>query len=88
MQTTKQTNGLANEALKELALVRDEARLRWHLLSMDARKRWQELEDKVESLEQSLRRRGEKANEAVLTAARDLSKTARDFLNSKSNSGH
>jgi hypothetical protein len=86
MQTAKKNQDFPNETLRELAVLRDEARVRLHLFSMDARQRWQELERSLTDLEQDLRRRGEGASEALVTAAHKLLGKARDFLNSQSNS--
>lgn len=71
---------IKSEALKELSSARDEARLRLHLLTMDARDRWSELEQRLDSFEQGLAGSGEHATEAALSTARHLAQSVRDFI--------
>ena len=87
MQTVEKSDGFRHETLNEMAVLRDEARVRLHLLSMEARQRWQVLEGTLENFEQDLRRRGESASEAVVRAAHKWTQMARDFLNSQVDSG-
>jgi len=68
------------EILKDLATRRDETRVQLHLLSMDARTRWQKLETRLENLERELESRAEKVGESTLSAARDLKQEVVDFL--------
>jgi predicted transcriptional regulator len=71
---------IKNEVLAELATARDEARLRAHLLSMDARERWRALEVELESLERNLTQTGERASESAVASARDLVRSVADFF--------
>ena len=70
----------ATKILTDLTMLRDEARIQLHLMSMDARDRWQELEKELSTLEQELNKTGENVSEAGLTAARNLIQRARGFL--------
>ena len=51
-----------------------------HLLSMDARQRWAEMETKLTQFEQRLARESERVTDEVSTGVRNLNRTARDFL--------
>ena len=73
MSTTK-------DILTDLTALRDEARIQLHLLSLDARDRWQELEKDLLALEQTLNKTGEHASDAGLSAGRNLIQGARRFL--------
>lgn len=68
------------DILTDLTALKDEARIQLHLLSMDARDRWQELQKELSTLEQTLNKTGENANAAGLTAGRNLIQSARRFL--------
>jgi len=68
------------EAADELGAARDAARLKLHLLSMDARKTWDELESRVQAVQQELSGEGEKVAAASATAARDLARSIRKFV--------
>ena len=72
-----------NQALNQLASVRDEARVRLHLLSLDARKRWDELEAAFMTLEQRAHQEGEKASEALNDNVNKLSRSFADFITSQ-----
>ena len=71
---------IKSEALKELSSARDEARLRLHLLTMEARGRWAELEQRLDSFEQDLVGSGEHATEVTLSKARHLAQSVRAFF--------
>jgi CBS domain-containing protein len=71
------------ELLTQLASARDEARLQLHLLSMDSRAHWQELERKIDAFERTLNEGGEKASEAIAETVHRLTKAARDFIASQ-----
>ena len=68
------------EILTDLTTLRDEARVQLHLLSMDARARWQKLETQLESLERALDSRAEKVSESTLATARGLKHDVQAFL--------
>lgn len=60
------------EVLRELATVRDDARVRAHLLTQEARQRLGRFEGEIESLEHRLAARGEWVAEQVVATARSL----------------
>jgi len=69
-----------NQALSQLASMRDEARVRLHLLSLDARTRWDELEATFLTLEQRANQEGEKASEVLNENVNKLSRSFADFI--------
>jgi len=71
---------IKNDALTELATVRDEARLQAHLLSMDARERWAALEVELDALERKLTQTGERATESAIASARALAQVVAEFF--------
>ncbi len=62
----------SKQALEQLTALRDEARVQLHLLSLDARKRWDQLETEVDELETRANREGEKATDAIKQTAHKL----------------
>jgi len=60
------------EVLNDLARLRDEARVQLHLLSMDARKRWDSLEKELTVLEQRLVNSAEGVTDSAAESARGL----------------
>src|SRR5687768_5751005 len=77
----KQTRTTGSQDVwNELAAARDEVRVRLHLLSLEARERWQELETKIETLEHGVSERGEKIGDAAVTKARDLTQLIKNFV--------
>jgi hypothetical protein len=64
------------EILDNLTRARDEARVRAHLLSMEARERWSELETKIEDIQDSAKVRGESS----LEEAKELARTVEEFV--------
>ncbi|HEY1534131.1 MAG TPA: CBS domain-containing protein [Polyangiaceae bacterium] len=68
------------DALERLTAVRDHARVRAHLFSLDARQRWQQLESELASLEEGLARGGENALESATNKAFELVVLAEAFL--------
>ena len=59
-------------ALRDLVAVRDEARLRMHLLSLEGREKLSELEAEVSGFERQLSARGDWVAEQVVAGAREL----------------
>lgn len=64
-----------SDALAELASVRDEVRVQMHLLSMDAKQSWNELEAKLEAVVP-----GDGPAETALLRLRELTRLARAFV--------
>ena len=76
------SNHLAQQisvALRDLVAVRDEARLRMHLLSMDGRDRLSALEGEISRFERDLSARGDWVAEQVVTMARQLTQSLVDL---------
>jgi hypothetical protein len=59
---------------------REQVRLSLHLLSLDARQKWDELEGKILSLENKIGQEAERLSEATASAAIDLSGSVKDFV--------
>ena len=68
------------DAKGELAAARETARLKLHLLSLDARRAWDELEGKFQSFQEDLGKASEEVTETSATAARDLARSIRKFV--------
>lgn len=68
------------KALAELESTRDRIRVQLHLLSMEAKDRWKDIEQRLEVLEQQAGEEASKASEATLNKAQDLSNKLRAFL--------
>jgi len=68
------------EILSDLTALRDEARIQLHLLSMDAKARWQEFEPQLESLMRELDTGAEKVSEATAASARRLTQDLKSFF--------
>jgi hypothetical protein len=66
--------------LELLTTARDEMRLHLHLLSLDTRQKWDELEGKILSLENKLGQEAESVSEATASAAIDLSGSVKAFV--------
>jgi hypothetical protein len=77
---TKESSKALSQAVDELDAARDAAKLKLHLLSMDARRTWDEVEGSFASLKKSLAQQGEKAAESSAVAARDLARSLRKLL--------
>lgn len=69
-----------NQVLKELVGARDDARVRAHLLGMEARARLGDLEREIEGFERKLSSRGEWVAEQVIATARGLTHAVADLL--------
>jgi CBS domain-containing protein len=72
MGTSSQFAQELNQVLRDLVTARDETRLRAHLLSLDARQRFGDIEVEIEGFERRLAARGEWVAEQVLATARGL----------------
>jgi hypothetical protein len=59
---------------------REQMRLNLHLLSMDVRQKWDELEGKILSLENKIGQEAENISEATANAAIDLTGVVKDFV--------
>lgn len=64
------------DAIEQL---RDEIRLKVHLAGLDAKEKWQQLEEQVQSLEQRVRGDGGSVASATAALAQDLKQSLVDF---------
>ena len=68
--------------LEFFASTREQMRLSLHLLSLDARQKWDELEGKILSLENKIGQEAESISEATASAAIELTGSVKDFVDS------
>jgi hypothetical protein len=68
--------------LEFLSAAREQMRLSLHLLSLDARQKWDELEGKILSLENKIGQEAESASESTASAAIDLTGSVKAFVDS------
>ena len=80
MTINKEARHAKKQVMQQLTALRDEAKLQFHLLSLDARKRWNELETEINELEERANRDGEKAAETLKEAAHGLVRTLSEFM--------
>lgn len=59
---------------------REQVKLSLHLLNLDARQKWDELEAKILNLENRIGQEAEALSEATASAAIDLSGSVKDFV--------
>jgi len=84
MATTTQLTAEINQVLRDLVSARDEARLRAHLLGMEARQRLADLEQEIEGFERRLSTRGEWVAEHVIATARGLTRAISELVAARS----
>jgi CBS domain-containing protein len=87
MSLKRDTRHAKKQILEQLSALRDEGKVQLHLLSLDAKQRWLELEKQVMKLETSLDHEGEKAGEVLQQAAHDLTQKLTDFMTQHLNHG-
>jgi hypothetical protein len=63
-----------------LTSARDQVRLNLHLLSLDTRQKWDQLEGMILSLENRIGQEAEALSEATASAAIDLSGSVKEFV--------
>jgi CBS domain-containing protein len=80
MGTTSPLTREINEVLRDLVGAREEARLRAHLLSMDARRRLADIEQEIEIFERKLASRGDWVAEHVIGTARGLTRAIGELI--------
>lgn len=66
--------------LETLSAARDQMRLNLHLLNLDARQKWTDLEAKILNLENKIGQEAESLSEATANAAIDLSGSVKEFV--------
>jgi CBS domain-containing protein len=80
MSISKEARRAKHQIFEQLVALRDQGKLQLHLLSLDAKKRWSELEEQADSLEARADQEGEKALGALKEAANELTRTLNDFM--------
>jgi hypothetical protein len=68
------------QILDEITAARDQARLSLHLLSMDARTAWNDVERRLLELQGLLEKEGGQLSESVVSSAGQLTRSAREIL--------
>jgi hypothetical protein len=71
-----------------LIAARDEVRLKVHLLGMESKKHWDELEAKIFSLEARLGQGAEKMTEATAVSALELADSVKQFMDAHLRKAH
>jgi hypothetical protein len=71
-----------SHSIDQLTAARDQVRLSLHLLSLDTRQKWDELEGKILSLENKLGQEAEAVSDATANAAVNLSGSVQAFVDS------
>lgn len=83
-ENTQKTSRSGTELLSELSALRDTAKVRLHLLSLDARQTFGELEARLGVLEHRVQGQGERVTESVLNKATELAQTITALLDGAS----
>jgi len=66
--------------IETFSAAREQLRLNLHLLNLDARQKWTELEAKILNLESKIGQEAESLSEATASAAIELSGSVKDFV--------
>jgi BMFP domain-containing protein YqiC len=66
--------------IETFTTAREQIRLSLHLLNLDARQKWTELEARILTLENKIGQEAESLSEATANAAIDLSGSVKDFV--------
>ena len=80
MGITSELTQEINQVLQDLVGARDDARVRAHLLGLEARQRLGDLEREIENFERKLSTRGEWVAEQVVATARGLTRAVADVI--------
>jgi len=80
MPTESGNSDSATEMISALVVARDRARVQAHLFSLDARKRWQELETKLLALQSKLELGGEKFAASATKSFHEVTTLAKELL--------
>lgn len=70
----------AKELIQALATSRERARVQLHLLSLEARDAWRELESKIDTLQSKIEHDGERLGESATKKVRELTSAVKDLL--------
>lgn len=76
---TNTSRNSQSTVINSIAQLRDEIRLKVHLASLDAKEKWQALEEQVQSLEHRVANDGGSLVDATANLARDLKQSLESF---------
>jgi predicted transcriptional regulator len=79
MDTTHDSR-FRKELIDSLTTTRDRARVQLHLLSLEAKQRWRELESKLDSLQSKIERDEERLSDSAINKVRELTQAVKDLL--------
>ncbi|HET9929550.1 MAG TPA: hypothetical protein VFQ35_02635 [Polyangiaceae bacterium] len=77
--TTNSSGNSHSNVIESIAQLRDEIRLKVHLAGLDAKEKWQALEEQVQNLEHRVSADGGSLMDATATLARDLKQSLEHF---------
>lgn len=80
MSMKREARHAKQQILEQLTTLRDEGKVQLHLLSLDAKKRWSELEEQINGLERQTDQEGDKAVGVLKEAASELARALNDFM--------
>jgi CBS domain-containing protein len=80
MSIKKDVKHSSRRALEQLRALRDEAKVQLHLLGMDARRAFAELETQASALEERVNREGDQALESLKSATHELTRALNEFM--------
>lgn len=80
MSIKRELRHSSRRAIEQLLALRDEAKLKIHLLGMDARRALDELEGRISTLEQRAASEGDQAADSLKAAAHELTRAMSDFM--------
>jgi CBS domain-containing protein len=80
MSMKSESRRVKHQILEQLTALRDEGKVQLHLLSLDARQGWQELEKRINKLESDADQQGEKLTELLKQTAHELTQSMTTFM--------
>ena len=75
-----ESHSTKRELLDDLRTARDTVRVQAHLFSLDAKKRWQELESKLLNAEAKIERAGDNVGENISATVEELVRAVKEAL--------
>lgn len=80
MSIKREARHAKQQILEQLTALRDEGKVQLHLLSLDAKKRWGEIEEQINKLEFQADQEGEKAVGVLKETANELTHSLNEFM--------
>jgi CBS domain-containing protein len=84
METTTNPSNLRQRMQQQFQTLRDSARVQAHLIGMEARESWSDLERRLEAMQKRLATEPEHLSESVAHAVNELSEQAKNYFRSQS----